>query len=201
MLKRVLIVDDECNARISISALLSMENFYTVTAENGKIALDKMIRSKENNKGFDLLITDVVMDGMSGLDLINKVKEHNIPIAIVVMSAFTNDKDIVDFCNLGCYRFIGKPIDKDILLCMIKDVLEKEQNGQLDISIASELVGLLYNCPFDNQHGLPNCAIKETFQNASFYEKMMLMQKMSNNEIIDIIGRHKKCISKRINNE
>ncbi len=200
-MKRVLIVDDECNARVSVSTLLAMENFYTVVACNGNSAFEKIQEYEEKNKSFDLLITDVVMEGMNGIDLLKKIKKSKIAIKTIVMSAFTEDEAIINFCNAGCYRFIGKPIDKEIFICMIKDLLAEKTTEEIDISISAEFVGLLYNCPFDNRGGLNTCPIKQEFPGYSFKEKIQLMEKMTCAEIKNLIEKHKKCVKERDINE
>ena len=81
--KKILIVDDEYEMRIALETTLKRENYQLVCAEDGKQALDQF-----EDHVFDLILTDVRMPKLSGLELLRAVKERSPKIPVVMMTAY-----------------------------------------------------------------------------------------------------------------
>ena len=101
---KVLIVDDETNIRELLVWILAREGYKCRTAENGLQALE-MLRSEE----FDLLITDVRMPKMDGIQLIEKALELQPNIAILLMTAYPELDTAVKALKMGAFDYIVKP--------------------------------------------------------------------------------------------
>ena len=101
--RRVLIADDEENIRNILSAFFSFHGYEAVSAGNGKEALDIL-----KNKSCELLITDLDMPKMNGLELVDAIRKLNIPVTIIGMSF--NDKKS-EFLRAGADYFLCKPFD------------------------------------------------------------------------------------------
>jgi len=112
-MKTIMIIEDNPMIHDKLIEILSMENYHTLHASNGLIALD-MIKKELP----DLIITDVVMPGIDGFQLIsrlkNRIETNRIPI--VVLSAKIGDKYQLKAKNVGAFEFLTKPVSVDKLL-------------------------------------------------------------------------------------
>jgi len=139
---RVLIVDDEINIRKTISAILSDEGFTTFEADCGKSAMEFL-----KNNEVDLMITDVWMEDIDGLMLIDFVNKNNIDVEIIVISGHATIEVAVTATKKGAIDFIEKPLSFDKLLLSISNALKhrelKLQNKWLLEQVApdSRLIG------------------------------------------------------------
>ena len=101
-----LVVDDEPNVCDVMSMILENEGFTVVTANSGEEAL-----SFFGEYFFDVVFTDVCMDGMSGLDLLTRIKHIDKSIKTVVMTAHTGYDTVLEALRGGAHDFIEKPLD------------------------------------------------------------------------------------------
>jgi two-component system response regulator (stage 0 sporulation protein F) len=106
--KKLLIVDDEETIRFSLSqAFITAEEEYEVTVASDALhALDKF--KKQN---YDLVITDIMMPGMDGFELIKKLKQYNPTIPVIVITAYGDEEKEKRSKNLGVVEYIEKPFD------------------------------------------------------------------------------------------
>ncbi len=116
--KRILIADDEKNIRLTVSRSLESLNYFIDTALNGEEALQKI---KENP--YDLLLLDLRMPGMSGMEVIEKLNEMNIKIKIVVISAHGTIETAVQAMKSGAADYIEKPFAPNDIRTVIQKVL------------------------------------------------------------------------------
>ncbi len=103
---RILIVDDEANMRSILSRHLMNEKTDCVTAENAFDALNKIKSQK-----FSLIISDIMMPGMSGVELLRIVKKHDPDTAFIMITGLIDINTAVDSLRIGAYDFITKPFD------------------------------------------------------------------------------------------
>jgi CheY-like chemotaxis protein len=108
---RVLVVDDERDIRMLIRAVLSMSGFVVEEAGDGVEALQKVAE-----EDFDLLISDIYMPNMDGIQLLRMMRESEVMIPAVIVTASTAEKDILEGYNWGANYYINKPFDNDRLL-------------------------------------------------------------------------------------
>jgi len=119
---KVLVVDDEKNMRQSISEYLALEHIEAKEAENGLCA--QRLLSEE---AFDLLITDLKMPGMSGLDLLAWMRESGPSVPVIMMSAFGDVRDAVQAMKLGAKDYLVKPFDPEELIMRIRRIAEENR--------------------------------------------------------------------------
>ena len=113
---KVLIAEDDAMMLRTIEFKLSQENFEVISCANGKEALQKI--SSENP---DIIVTDVMMPYISGLDLIGKIKvEMKLTIPIIILSAVGLEKTVLEAFELGADDFITKPFSPNELIVRIK---------------------------------------------------------------------------------
>ncbi len=116
----VLIIDDEESQVESIKSFLRRRNYNVYTAYNGADGI-KLI----TENAIDVVLTDYRMPGLSGLEVLKKVKEINPDIDVVVITAYGSVQDAVDIMKTGAYDYLTKPIDLDDLELMLERIKEK----------------------------------------------------------------------------
>lgn len=115
-IEKVLVVDDEMLVRNFLAETLRRKNLDAYTAENGQKALQLI---KENN--FDMVITDMKMPDLTGIDLLLKIKENSPHTLVVVITAYGSIENAVEAMRLGAFNYLIKPFSPDT----IEAVLEK----------------------------------------------------------------------------
>ena len=115
----LLVVDDEPNYLVILEELLEEDGFEVFTANNGEKAL-KLIKETD----LDLVLTDMQMPGMHGMDLLKAAKEHNSHLPIIMMTAYGEVEKAVAAMQAGAFNFLTKPFNNDELLANIHKAIE-----------------------------------------------------------------------------
>jgi len=118
-LYRILIVDDEEPQRQQLAGFLKKQGFSVTTAESGMEAMNLC-----QNKSFEIALIDLKMPGMDGIELLQKLKESNPEIQVVMMTAYGSVESAVEAMRLGAYHYINKPINLEELKLNINKALE-----------------------------------------------------------------------------
>jgi DNA-binding NtrC family response regulator len=118
---RLLIVDDERGIVIALKGLFTKEGYEVETAESGEEALDKVKAGL-----FHVIITDLSMKGMSGLDLLKKVRELDPQCAVLMITAYGNQRIAVEVMKAGAEDYLPKPFDNDELRFKVRKVMETQ---------------------------------------------------------------------------
>lgn len=118
----ILIVDDEGHIRTLLKESLEDEGYGVSTAENGLIALELV-----KNKNFDLILLDLRMPFLDGVELLRKIREINSILPVIVITGHGTIKDAVTSARLGIYDFIEKPLDLEKLLIIIENCLKDSE--------------------------------------------------------------------------
>jgi diguanylate cyclase (GGDEF)-like protein len=118
---RILIVDDDPAVRESIQEFLTIVNYEVDSAPNAETAME-MIRQKHR----DIIITDIMMDGMDGLEFTRYIKDHY-DSDVIVMTGYTGDYTYEEAINKGADDFVFKPIKFEELQLRLKRVLRERQ--------------------------------------------------------------------------
>ena len=114
-----MIVDDELGARQSLEVILE-DHFHVLTAESGREALE--IIQKEH---VDLVLLDIHMPEMDGLETLRRIKEKDEEIDVVIVSALNLARKAVDAMKLGAYDYITKPYEPEDILSTVARVIQK----------------------------------------------------------------------------
>jgi ATP-dependent Lon protease len=122
----ILIVDDEEIARTNLMYVLGMEGYNCHGASNGAEALDVMGREE-----IDLVVTDMKMEQMDGLELLDQINRNAPEIPVVMVTGFATVSSAVDALKKGAAHFLGKPVNLDELRRTVKEVLEKKLFAQM----------------------------------------------------------------------
>jgi len=117
--QKLLLVDDSGLARRSMRAMLEADGFEVVEAGDGLAALEQYFVEKPG-----VVILDLVMKGMYGLEVLTKLRELDPAARVVVVTADVQDSSHRLVNEAGASAFINKPVDKNRLLSAIRSVLE-----------------------------------------------------------------------------
>jgi len=119
----VLVVDDEEIARTNLEYILKKEGYIVSTAVNGADALEKVMASE-----FDLILTDLKMEKMDGMQLVESVKRVSPHTDIVMITGFATVSSAVDALKKGAAHYLPKPINLDELRATVRQILEKKKH-------------------------------------------------------------------------
>jgi two-component system NtrC family response regulator len=115
-METILIVDDEKNYLVVLSAFLTEEGYEVLTAEEGQTALD-IVKGAD----LDLVLTDMKMPSMDGIELLRRIKERSPDLPVVMMTAYGTVEKAVEAMQHGAFNFIQKPFQNETL----KQIVEK----------------------------------------------------------------------------
>jgi DNA-binding response OmpR family regulator len=133
---KILITEDEPNMRIGLRDNLEFEGYSVDLAEDGLKGLDLILKN-----AYDLILLDVMMPGMSGLDVCKKAREKGINTPIVLLTAKSEEMDKVLGLELGADDYITKPFSLRELLARIKAILRR--GGLKNTSTSATVIGEL----------------------------------------------------------
>ena len=117
----LLVVDDEASNLESLERIFAREGLAVLTAKDGKDALEAVRKRR-----IDVLLTDLMMPGISGVDLLKAVKQLSPETETVVMTAYGTVEAAVEAMREGAYDFITKPLKRAHVVWVVEKVLEKQ---------------------------------------------------------------------------
>jgi len=121
---RVLLVDDEKAFVDTLALRLKMRDLAVDAVYDGTQALSFLLEQKEN-EGPDVIILDLKMPDMSGLEVLRRVKRSFPKIEVIMVTGHGSDKDAEEAKQLGGFDFLNKPVDIDKLLNRIREATRK----------------------------------------------------------------------------
>ncbi len=119
---RILIADDEASQRSTLAGFLRKKGYETLDAASGEEALKIVQR-----EALDLVLTDLRMPGLSGIDLLQEVRRANPEVQVIVMTAYGTVETAVEAMAAGAYTFVQKPVDLSALALHVERALERKQ--------------------------------------------------------------------------
>lgn len=117
--KRILVVDDEVNMRATLADILSDEGYSIDTAADGLSAVEMC-----EQKNYDVVLLDVRMPGIDGVEAFRRIHRHDESIRVVMMSAYSMDDLKRAVLDEGAVAFLSKPLDIENVIGLIQDVRE-----------------------------------------------------------------------------
>ncbi|MCL4501535.1 MAG: response regulator [Deltaproteobacteria bacterium] len=129
MPERILVVDDEPNMLRLLKTILMDKTGYEVSTTNNPLEVSKLLQEDS----FDLVVTDLKMPLVDGMDLIDIVKKVDPNLPIIIITAYGTTETAEEAVQKGAYDFITKPFRKETILITIKRALEwKQMQGELE---------------------------------------------------------------------
>jgi DNA-binding NtrC family response regulator len=116
---RVLVVDDDSALRLTVSSSFQERNYHVDQAADGEEALNKVMCAK-----YDLVLLDVNMPRMTGLEALKHIKAYDNSIIVLMLTAYSNVKDAVEAVRQGAYNYLEKPIKSEDLVSLVDRALK-----------------------------------------------------------------------------
>ena len=133
-MKKALVVDDTKNIRNLLTTCLEINDYEVITASSGQEAIQLLEIEK-----FDLVFLDIKMPEISGTSVLKRMREMEIRIPVVIMTAFATIKNAVECTKLGAVAYLQKPFTADKVKSILGEIFDNEDNN---INTFSNLVKL-----------------------------------------------------------
>ncbi|MCC6822851.1 MAG: sigma-54-dependent Fis family transcriptional regulator [Verrucomicrobia subdivision 3 bacterium] len=130
----MLIVDDDAGQRSLLTSFLQSQGFDTVTVDSGELAL-KTLRTAE----FSMLISDVRMPGLSGLETLRRAREEHAVLPVLLVTAYADIREAVGAMRDGAVNYLAKPIDLDELLATVQHATGMAQPAPVNFNAERQL--------------------------------------------------------------
>lgn len=124
---KVLVVDDEENARLALSKILEQEGYEVSSAGNGLEALEFL-----QHEEVDVIITDLRMPEMGGLTFLRELSRHYPRSQVIMITAYGGVESYLEAIHLGAYEYIHKPVKLEELRMVMKKMLSENKPAKLD---------------------------------------------------------------------
>ncbi|MCI5124091.1 MAG: sigma-54-dependent Fis family transcriptional regulator, partial [Candidatus Electrothrix sp. AR5] len=122
---RILIVDDELSMRDFLKILFENEGYEVFVASNAATALDVAVKNP-----FDVVITDIRMPGMNGLELLVELKQHFPDLPVIMITAYASPDDAVQAMRQGAFDYITKPFHVDELKNVVRTAVQRKASAE-----------------------------------------------------------------------
>ncbi len=132
--RRILIVDDDPGQRSLLDSFLRSQGFETVLADSGERALEIL-----RNEHFNLMISDVRMPGLSGLETLRRARQEHAVLPVLLVTAYADIREAVGAMRDGALNYLAKPIDLDELLATVQQATGLARAGKIDFGRRLEL--------------------------------------------------------------
>jgi len=132
----ILVVDDDADLRLSVSSALMQNDCNVDEAVDGENALKKIFAG-----AYDLVLMDVNMPKMSGLEALKEIKAHDPSTIVIIMTAYSNIPDAVTATKEGAYNYLEKPIRSDNLIYIVEKAI-KAQKLVKNLSYSAPIIQL-----------------------------------------------------------
>ena len=129
----ILIVDDDAAIRDSMYEFVEMSGYHSSTADSAEVALEML-----DQNGADVVITDIMLPGMDGLELTDRIKK-NYDIDVIVMTGYSGDYSYEEAISKGASDFVFKPVRFEELLLRLRRVLKERQLTQERVHMLEKL--------------------------------------------------------------
>ena len=139
---RILFIDDESGSRESLTLLFEREGYLVEAVAEGEEALSLLSR-----KSYDVIITDLFLPGVSGIDILKHVKEHSLPCNVILITGNASAETAVKAMKEGAFDYITKPLNFEKLKVLVAKAIEKSRLVAENIYLRQQLRG---KYKFDN---------------------------------------------------
>lgn len=125
--KHIFIVDDEALLIRAIEVALELNGFKVSTANNGRQAIEKINTIYEKSEKIDMLITDIQMPEMDGVEMIEELNKNNKKIPVMAITGFGTKEMVIELLRMGVKDYIDKPFKPEELVTRIEKFLKKQE--------------------------------------------------------------------------
>ena len=175
MAKKILIVDDEKNIRTSLTYYLNKFEYDVDTASSGNEALELL--KKNSGEAYELILLDLRMPGLTGLQVLAKMRDMGIKTDVIMMTAFGTIENAVESMKLGALDFLLKPVTLESIKSVIDNALKRKDLKTSDVKTFQEYL----------EFG-KKCILEKNFDKAKEYLKKAIAENLEAPEPQNLIG-------------
>ncbi len=124
--EHILVVDDEQNMLNTLAFILEAANYRVTTATEGREALEEIVAARDLGSPIDLLITDMRLPGLTGLQLIDELNYLKMKIPTLVITAYRDRPMVLELMRAGCTDYLDKPFDYKELVRRVDRLVAKQ---------------------------------------------------------------------------
>src|SRR6266705_2632076 len=117
--EKILVVDDEQSMTQFLGIVLRKEGYQVTTVNSGREGLERV-----KSENFDVVITDIKMPGMDGIQLLQGIKKHDATLPVVIMTAYASQQSAIDAVNMGAFQYLIKNAKNDEIKLVVRNALE-----------------------------------------------------------------------------
>jgi len=132
---KILLIDDDSSIRDMLSIVLGKAGYTVVGVDNGFLALDKL-----KQESFDLVISDIKMPEIGGIELLTKIKSIDADIPVIMITAYASTEDAVEAMKLGAEDYVTKPFNIEELKIVIQKSIYKKDIEKENIALKTRLI-------------------------------------------------------------
>jgi len=132
---RILLIEDEPVIQDILKRLFKPEGFKLEVIDRGDVAVGHL----EGERAYDLLITDLMLPGANGMEVLTKAREVIPDVPVIVITAFASVDTAVEAMRLGAFDYLPKPFNNDQVMIVVKKALEKRRLVQENLELKREL--------------------------------------------------------------
>lgn len=154
--KHVLVGDHEEHTRLTLSLVLRKAGFKVTAAGHGNDVLNLILEMADGPDPLDLLLVDLGMPGLTGLELVGELKRREIPLPVFLMCGYLDKESVADAMRSGCEGYLEKPFGPEELLGRINSIFEatkRRGDKEMGMAASNEYHGLCLTCNHE-----PDCA-------------------------------------------
>jgi two-component system response regulator PilR (NtrC family) len=134
MAEKILVVDDEATLRDRLAGVLREEGWHVHTAQDGTAALREV-----SETDFDLVICDLMLPDLNGIDILKKVKEINPDVIFIMITAYPTVENAVEAMKIGARDYMVKPFRFDEIILRVRNILEHKDAVKENIQLKEEI--------------------------------------------------------------
>ncbi len=131
---RIIVVDDELIIRESLAGWLERDGHHVETAASGEEALEKIAAAH-----YDIMLVDIKMEGLSGLDVLNAVNERDLDTAVVMITAYGSISTAIEAMKRGAVEYLLKPFDPEEIGVLIEKIIAQQAQAQENLYLREQV--------------------------------------------------------------
>ena len=166
---KILLIEDEKIMRVTLTDAIKKSGYEVTACETGLQGLEEF-----QNQGYDVVITDLKLPKISGLEVLRTVREKNENIYVILMTAFGSVNSAVEALKMGAYDYLTKPFSHDELLLTLKKIKEHLEVVKENIRLKNEIRSSKKNQLVGNSPGIQK--IYETIETIADSDHTVLIQ-------------------------
>jgi len=124
MKQQILAIDDEPDLLRLIQRIINEKTQYSITLTNNSLEVPKLLEENE----YDVIITDLKMPGIDGIDILKYIKSNNRPEQVIIITAFGTLESAIESMTLGVFDYITKPFKKEQIIFAIDRAMKYQAN-------------------------------------------------------------------------